>query len=397
MSKLKIGGVLGLLLAFSLACSLSPQMILHKLTVTATPIAPLSGATGATALPPTFASVAPASQVPASQTPVAATATPTATFTPLPSATSEPFDISATFTAVAQVQAQQQAPALAAPSYSEQIAGVNDFAWGLDNSFWVATESTLYADPAAPIDTGDWINDAVFVSPDGSIVASLNTQESAVRFYDAASGAEQRTLPWTDHAGPVLYGVVFSTDWSKMAWYIRATAQLMDPWTGELGPALHHEQFLETVALSPNGAHVATFQGGGPLSVWDTETGDELARLEPPVPAYRAAISPDLSTAALVGEANAVVVWDIASAQPLDVFAGRGTEITSLAFSPDGGVLAAAFDDGSIQTWDLETGAALESLGGFTGRIFKLRFSPNAPTLAGQTAEGTIWLWRAEW
>ena len=99
----------------------------------------------------------------------------------------------------------------------------------------------------------------------------------------------------------------------------------------------------------------------------------------------------------MTGEANAIVVWDIASAQPVYVFAGRGTETTSLTFSPDGSVLAAAFDDGSIQTWDLAIGAVLDNLGGYTDRIFKLRFSPYDPTLAGQTTEGTIWLWRTEW
>ncbi|MBN2499835.1 MAG: hypothetical protein JXB38_03645 [Anaerolineales bacterium] len=383
MRKSKLLMCLGMLLVSSLACSLFTQTP----TSTSTPI-------------PTNAQPFPSDTLVPPTVPLASpTAIPTATetFTPIPSPTFEPAEILATFTAIAQAQNQLAAPVLEQPSYSEQIAGLRDFAWGLDNTFWVATDSTLYSNPDDPIDTGDWINDAVFVSPDGSIVASLNTQNSEVRFFDTASGAEQRTLPWYDPAGPVLYGVVFSADWSTMAWYIRGTVQLMDPATGMLGPTLRHEQFIDAVALSENGTRVVTFQGGGQVIFWSAQSGEELSHLQPSVPSYRGAISPDLGMAALTGEANAIVVWDIASAQPIYVFAGRGTEATSLAFSPDGGVLAAAFDDGSIQTWDLATGAALDSLGGYTGRIFKLSFSPYDPALAGQTTEGTIWLWRTAW
>ncbi len=383
MRKPKMLICLGILLVFSLACSLSAQTP----TPTSTPV-------------PTDPSLPPSDTVVPPTVPLASpTDIPTATetFTPFPSPTFEPAEILATFTAVAQAQSLLAAPALESPSYSEQIIGLRDFAWGLDDTFWVATESTFYSNPDDPIKTGDWVNDAVFVSPDGSIVASLNVQNSEVRFFDAASGAEQRTLPWYDHAGPVLYGVEFSADWSTMAWYIRGTVQIMNPWNGEAGPRLSHEQFIDQIALSADGQQIATLQGGGPLIVWNTQTGAELVRLEPPVPSYRGTVSPDLTKAALTGEANAIVVWDIASAQPIYVFAGRGMETTSLTFSPDGGVLAAAFDDGSILTWDLATGAVLDNLGGYACRIFKLPFSPYDPTLAGQTSEGAIWLWRAEW
>lgn len=160
-----------------------------------------------------------------------------------------------------------------------------------------------------------WLTDLTY-SPDGRLLAGTDIMNFTVRIFDAASGAEVRTLTWTESASPVLYKAVFSPDWLTLAWVARGTVQFMQVDSGQLGPVLSHEDFVSDVAWSPDSSLLATAAGA-------TVEGNFV-----PV----------------------VIIWDAGSGEPVHTLV-QSTVAVELAFSPDGRELANLDAEGKLQIW----------------------------------------------
>jgi WD40 repeat protein/serine/threonine protein kinase len=174
------------------------------------------------------------------------------------------------------------------------------------------------------------------------------------------------------------------------------------------------------VALSPDGRRVLA-TAGGPASVWDTDTGEQVAAPAlPGDPVY----SPDGRRLALCGatdkqgnpvlpvcdaDTGAVVrtlpggasqlsysadgrrlacrhfdrsrsdlvkVWDTDTGKELFSLAPFRRPAAAVALSADGRRVAAASEEGLVRVWDVETGKETTSLQGRSGRFRNLAFSP---------------------
>lgn len=177
----------------------------------------------------------------------------------------------------------------------------------------------------------------VFLSPGGGTLGVLRVDEFAVDLYDVASGQLTSTLEWLEHASPVLYGVAFSPDWSTLAWYTRGTLLLMDVASGQPGPKMGTEDFIEAIAFSPDGSLIAAAAGG--------TVNDEFQPL--------------------------VQVWQVSDGAPFVTLTGY-TQVSIngvadlLRFSQDERFLMAGHYDGSIAVWNIPDGTPRMFIGGLT-------------------------------
>lgn len=213
--------------------------------------------------------------------------------------------------------------------------------------------------PAEVIESGMNINNIDF-SPDGRWLLVTSNDTIEARLWDTASREQLKTLSGFQTAAPV-YNAWFGGDSAHILWVSRATVQPMSVESGQLGPELNHEDFVNDAELSPDGRLIATAAYGSVqddylpiLSIWNAANGEMLAVLPYEKDAFTTlAFSPD---SRLVAAANRgrVTIWDAANPQLL-VELNSGTDfIGALVFSPDGSQLASISSDGTLAIWQVK-------------------------------------------
>jgi WD40 repeat protein len=125
------------------------------------------------------------------------------------------------------------------------------------------------------------------------------------------------------------------------------------PWDGFTAEAT-------TLALSPDGALLAVGDRSGAVTLIDTATGKQRARLEsPPHDAegqvWSLVFSPRGSELAVGTQQGHIDVWSLADTRaPLFRLPGHRGFVASLAYDAKGRFLASAGSDKTVDIWDLE-------------------------------------------
>jgi WD40 repeat protein/tRNA A-37 threonylcarbamoyl transferase component Bud32 len=122
---------------------------------------------------------------------------------------------------------------------------------------------------------------------------------------------------------------------------------------------------------------------------------------------FYVAVSPDHHVLALGGvfiippaepffkQEAAVLLWDLAKNQEMEILKGEGGMISSLAWAPDGKTLAAGYFDKVVRIWDVEAGKERATLRGHATVVNDLAYSPNSRALATASDDGIVKLWDA--
>lgn len=154
-------------------------------------------------------------------------------------------------------------------------------------------------------------------------------------------------------------------------------AQLWDVETGvALTPLLGHENTVNSIAFSPDGARVVTASSDHTARLWDSRSGAPLMPpLEHDAQLALVRFSPDGERVLTVGRSDQeglyrACVWDVSSVTRVGVardvrsgtLAGAAMvhpgHIGDAAFSPDGRRVATISEDGTTQIWNTDPGDA---------------------------------------
>jgi WD40 repeat protein len=115
------------------------------------------------------------------------------------------------------------------------------------------------------------------------------------------------------------------------------TIRIWDAETGEEQAALKgHDDWVSSVAFSPDGKRVVSGSRDQTIRIWDAETGEEQAALK-----------------------------------------GHDRWVNSVAFSPDGKRVVSGSGDQTIRIWDAETGEEQAALKGHDRWVSSVAFSPD--------------------
>jgi WD40 repeat protein len=219
-------------------------------------------------------------------------------------------------------------------------------------------------------------------SPDGETLAVLGSRLSLY----SLSG-ELRLEPQS--ANHVQGKIVFSSDGRLVA----VGGRVWDAATGERARAVNFRAPEAMGGFNPSLTRAVSFTADQ-VTLWDGETGAELATLLDSLFVEAWAFSPDSNRLALVGWDQEVRIWDLEQGE----LAASRLSVPSqfnhvLAFSPDGGTIAVGGDSYILVS---ELGSTIQPLHleGHLGVTGALVFSPDGRTLySGSRDEGPIIQW----
>lgn len=152
--------------------------------------------------------------------------------------------------------------------------------------------------------------------------------------------------------------------------------------------------YVYSVAFSPDGKLLATAGNDHLIILWDSETGQELKRLEGHTQAVNSvAFSPDGKLLASGSSDKTVRIWDVAKGKEVKTLKGHKHTVNKVAFSPDGKQLASASADKSIKLWSLKSSAKPKTLTGHTHSVTWVDYNPAGDMLASGSWDKTVRLW----
>jgi WD40 repeat protein len=268
---------------------------------------------------------------------------------------------------------------------------------------------------------------AVAFSPDGKTLASSG---QGINLWDVATN--KITASTKGHRGRV-QTLAFSPDGKRLV--SGASFSMATPTIG-----LWQADTLKSLTTAPedtNTVRTATFSldgktlafAGGPIRLWDVDTGRERAAIDPGGRPWvqGIAFSPDGKTLAVALQYRGpkspapnsslisarddpridhrnVLLWDVATGKLVDQLVGHDQMLTFVAFSPDGKLLASASADRTVRIWDVATKKTLATLEvkspgqpAVKPWVDQVAFSPDGKVLATASRSGNVInLWSLE-
>lgn len=202
----------------------------------------------------------------------------------------------------------------------------------------------------------DFPYSAVFFSPDGAALGVASLEEIEVALFNVDDGRSLGSLTGFSTAAPV-YSASYSPDGELLIWLSRGTVQPMRISSGELWPSLGHEDFVVAVAVSPDNSLIATAAAGTlegefqpMVTLWDARSGEVVWQNGNPAYFSSLDFSPDGSILA-AGTEGEVIFYDTENGDELARLNTGAEVVNSMGFSPDSAALLTCETDGKLTLW----------------------------------------------
>ena len=238
----------------------------------------------------------------------------------------------------------------------------------------------------------EWRKMSVTFSADGSKIVTTAENDTAV-IWDAATSEAIHTL--NGHNGPIL-DAAFTPDGRQLITVGESGEQpgLINVWNTDSGTLITswvgHDDFIERVAISPDGEWLASASTDGTAKLWRLDTYELIATLldhEAPVNGIN--FSHDGRYLATAGADNLARIWEIdgEDTHVVATMQGHNSVVWDAVFSPDDASVATISFDGTVKLWETKSGLERLTLPG-EGR--EVAFSPDGTYLAASTSTGLI-------
>ncbi|KAF6803762.1 Vegetative incompatibility protein HET-E-1-like protein 15 [Colletotrichum sojae] len=173
-------------------------------------------------------------------------------------------------------------------------------------------------------------------------------------------------------------------------WPVKPVAD--QDWSPCLQTLEGHEDYVNSVDISPDRATLASASDDGTVKLWDTATGHCLRTLPLQGRGKSVAFSTDGTMLASASD-SVIKLWSMVTGHCLRTLPTRGNCI-SVAFSSDGTTLASGSNRSVFQLWDTKSGQCLHTLRGHRGTVYSVVFSGDSSLLASGSSDKTVRLWQ---
>lgn len=243
----------------------------------------------------------------------------------------------------------------------------------------------------------------------GSLIFS-GSEDRTVRVWDTRSG---RCVHVIDHDSAV-HALVISPDGSQFA---SGSGEIIrhhsDPnvrlWSASnfrlMGVFGGHDVRVNCLAYAPNRLDLASGGADGRVFIWNTETeAFDLRLRNHEREIHDLAVSPNGAHVATSSEERAIRLWGVGrrlqsrtllldEVQDPNVF----VQADQIAFSPSGNLFACSDSwQHTIRMWDVSTGRLMRSLPGHEDHVYALAFSPDGKLIASGARDGKLFVYDIE-
>ena len=159
-----------------------------------------------------------------------------------------------------------------------------------------------------------------------------------------------------------------------------------------------HGDWINAIAVSPNGKYIATGGGDNVINLYSTKTWEHLKTLHGHTGRISALAFPARNSS-LLGSTSmdgTVRVWSVPDGDQEKLMKSEGGKFMAMAFNPDGKMVAAGGADQKIMLWLTKKEKVLKELAGLEGQVSSLAFSPDGTALAAGLYDSKILVWKAE-
>lgn len=164
---------------------------------------------------------------------------------------------------------------------------------------------------------------------------------------------------------------------------------------------------VTALAFDPMGKQLLSGSADGRLFLWDVASGEIIQTFAGHSAfIHQLAFSPDGKSFLSASDDKQVILWDVASGEARITYTSPSDAVTAVAFSPDGHHFAAGvgttryvvdFDhtnrDTRILLWETVTREEVLQLKGHTGPVTAITFSPDGRYLLSGSLDSTLYLW----
>ena len=223
--------------------------------------------------------------------------------------------------------------------------------------------------------------------------------DQTIQFWDLNTGQTTRTIQrYTSQVLAIAYGGAQPIAChSRNILVSRGRNQSVSLWDLTTGKSLatlqDQSNQIQVVALSLDGALLATAGGDEPIRLWNAQTGECLQSFY----GHRAGIQclawSDKKILASGSDDHTVKLWDVETAQCISTLSGHSSPILSVSFSSDGLIIASGSADQTIRLWDVVTGSCLRLLSGHENWVRTVVFNADSSVLATGGDDQAIRLW----
>ncbi len=262
----------------------------------------------------------------------------------------------------------------------------------------------------------DRVTTATF-SRDGRRILTASWDRSA-RIWDAGSGRLLRVL--VGHNAR-LYLAAFTADGQRVAtagwdqsvrlWNVAEAPTAPDTGPPPLGPdgaqlaetmqvgesppaVLPHEELIQVLVFSPDGAWLATAGANGMLKLWDARSGTLKAKLGGHYGSvYGLDFASDSKHFVSAGSDRTVRLWNVGVERAVAVLYGHSSHIYTAAFSPSGDRVVTASYDQTARIWDVRAGQPVAILQGHRRGVTSASFSRQGTRIITSSEDHTARLW----
>jgi WD40 repeat protein len=208
------------------------------------------------------------------------------------------------------------------------------------------------------INPGSLYGNATF-SPDGTLLAVTSMDELQVTLWDTNTGSKVTSLTGYQTAAPV-YDAAVGADDKTLIWHSRGTIQLQNINSQKMGAIFSHEDFVMGFALTRNGNILASAAGGTingnytpVIYIWDANSANSLAKLPYPDSFSTLTFSPDGQILASASAGN-LILWDMTTFKVINIIQMQSKSISDISFSPDAkSLLTCSAEDNLVKLWQV--------------------------------------------